>query len=132
MNKFQLLLIAAGMLISHGALASGGVNLGSGPSSAPRVVDETYEFGKSVFKGRVAGAEKIKYCVMVDGEVKKLKRSTAKAYREGSFRDFAVALIDCNAPDRQALTTMDREHVPLVLYYLNKRFKLNLSDQAAG
>ena len=135
MSKFKWISALAMMSVSGIALASGGFS-GAGSSGGigppTRVVDEVYEFGKSVYKGRVKGAEKIKYCVKVDGEVKKLKRSTAKAYKEGPARDFALALIDCESPDRLALTTMPREHVPIVLYYLNKRFKLKLSDDEAS
>ncbi|MEM9620032.1 MAG: hypothetical protein AAF993_00190 [Pseudomonadota bacterium] len=137
MHKFQFLLAGALLLVSGSALSSGGFGGGSpggglSGGAAPRVVDEAYEFGKSVYKGRAQGSEKIDYCVKVDGEVKKLKRSTAKSYRNGPTRDFALALIDCETPDRLALTTMSREHVPLVLYYLNKRYKLDLTDNPPG
>ncbi len=134
MHKFQLLLATAVMLMTGTAMASGGFGgpSGGGFNNAPRQVDEAYEFGKSVYKGRAPGSEKITYCLKVDGEVKKLKRSTAKAYRKGSTQDFAQALIDCDAPDRLALTTMSREHVPLVLYYLNKRFNLDLVNNTPG
>ena len=115
------------------ALASGGFSGGSGGlGTTPRVVDEAYEFGKLIYKGRASGTEKIKYCVLVDGEAKKLKRSTAKPYRKGSSEAFALALVDCKMPERLALTTMNREHVPVLLYYLNKRYKLALTDGAPG
>jgi len=107
---------------------SGGGGFGGGAAPAPRPRDEAYEFGKSVFKGRVKGAEKIKYCVKVDGELKKLKRSTVKSYKAVNVQDFALALFDCEDPERLALTTLPKEHVGVVLYYLNKRFKLDLQD----
>ncbi len=117
------------MLISTGAAASGGLGLPSGSAGAPvRQVDELYEAGKQIYKGRTAGAEKIAYCVKVDGELKKLKRSTIKPFKGGSREDFALALFDCEQPDRLALTSMQRDQVPVVLYYLEKRFRLNLQD----
>ena len=133
MHKYQALAGGLALLACGPVFASGSVS--GGPVSGgyqPRAVDEVYEFGKAVFKGRAEGAEKIKYCVMVDGKAKKLKRSTAKPYRNGPARDFALALVDCSAPERLALTTMAREHVPMVLYYLNKRFKLDLVNEPSG
>lgn len=120
------LAVALVLLLSSNAMASGGVDsFGEVPRDT---VDEAYEFGKAVYKGRIKGTEKIKYCVRQDDEVKKLKRSTAKKYRKGSTQKFALALIDCKMPERLALTTMPREHIPAVLYYLNKRYKLKLED----
>lgn len=133
MHKFKLLLAGVTILVASGAMASGGFSsLGSNGTGGARLVDEVYEYGKSIYKGRADGTEKIKYCVKVDGEVKKLKRSTVKPYRKGLVKDFALALIDCKEPERLALMTMEREHVPVVLYYLNKRYKLKLTDEVSG
>ena len=128
--KFPLWLFSILTLVSGSALASGGFSdLGPPPGGQAPVVDQVYVYGKSIYKGRAEGAEKIKYCVKVDGEVKKLRGSTAKLYRKGPVRDFALALIDCANPERLALTTMSRDHVPVILYYLNKRYRLKLSEE---
>ena len=132
MHKFQLILSALLFVSASSVMASGGFSGGGiGGSAPPRVVDETYERGKSIFKGRADGAEKIKYCVKADGEVKKLKRSTVKPFKNASPQDFALALVDCQAPDRLAVTTMRDHQVQPMLYYLNKRFKLQLGQAAA-
>ncbi|MEM7099418.1 MAG: hypothetical protein AAF541_14235 [Pseudomonadota bacterium] len=129
-NKLILMVLSTTLALPAISFASGGIGGGfSNPGSSPRPPkDEVYEFGKSVYNGRAAGATKIKYCVKVDGELKKLKRKTARAYKSGSVKDFANALYDCKNPDTLALSTVERDHVPLVLYYLNKRFKLDLQD----
>ena len=133
MYKFKLLWMTVAIVTTSSAMASGGFSsLGSNGTGGARLVDEVYEYGKSIYKGRADGAEKIKYCVKVDGEVKKLKRSTARPYRKGLVKDFALALIDCKDPERLALMTMERDHVPVVLYYLNKRYKLKLTDEVSG
>ena len=105
---------------------SGGGNFG-GAAPTPRVVDEAYEYGKAVYLGRSPGAEQIKYCVVVDGEAKKVKRSTLKPYKGVTRQELANALYNCEAADQLALRSVSQEEVPFVLYYLNKRC-LNLSD----
>lgn len=111
-------------------LASGvGGGLGSGvQQSQPRVIDERYEYGKAVFLGREPGTAKIKYCVEHEGEVKKLKRKTLKRFKSGSAGAFANALLVCDQPDSLALRTLKDEQIPFVLYYLNKRYKLDLRN----
>lgn len=137
MYKFRILITFAAAisvsLMSTPTFASGSGGFNNYPSrTVPRQVDEIYEHGKALFKGRVDGAEKIKYCVKVDGEVKKLKRSTVKQYRKSSAEAFAYALVDCADPERLALTTMGREQAQVVLYYLNKRYALDLRNEADG
>ena len=128
----QLAAITAFILHTPAVLASGGVSLpSSGGLSGPganRQIDEVYEFGKQIYKGRAKGATKISYCVENNGELKKLKRGTVKQFKGGNTKEFALALVDCAAPDRLALSTMARDQIPVVLYYLNKRYRLNLQD----
>lgn len=120
------------LLVVDTAVASGGSGFprASGPigPGLQRQVDEIYEFGKAAYKGRIEGTEKIKYCVKHKDKLKKVKRSTVKQFRNGPTLNFARALLDCKQPDRLALTTMEREHVPAVLYYLNKRYRLELEE----
>ncbi len=118
-----------------GAFASGGGGGGySGagsagvPTPAPRQVDEVYEFGKSIYLGRAPGSQKIKYCVKVDGETKKLRGRTLRQYKGSKQVDFANALYNCEAPEERALLKIKREEVAYVLYYLNKRYKLDLQS----
>jgi len=117
----------------HQALASGGGGGysggggGIGPAPAPREVDQVYEYGKSVYLGRSPGSKKISYCVKVDGELKKLRGRNLKSYRGAKQLDFANALYNCKAPDELALAGVDKEEIAYVIYYLNKRYKLDLA-----
>lgn len=132
-SKFvACVLLPAAVLSTSLAYASGG---GGGGSSfprdlpQPRQVDQLYEQGKQIYKGRGQDAVKIKYCVkQQNGKFKKLKGSTAKPFRDGVSIDFASALFDCADHDRLALSTVANDRVPLVLYYLNKRYRLNLQN----
>ena len=122
---FGALLLAGPVIASGGG--SGNIVAPTGPMQE-RKVDERYEYGKAVYLGREPGTTKIPYCVLVDGEPKKLKRRTLKPYRKGSVVDFANALYHCDDPSKLALLSLAKDQVPHVLYYLNKRYRLKLSD----
>ncbi len=118
------------LLLPLQAIASGvagGGFSGIEGTSAPREVDEVYEFGKALYLGRTPDSKKIKYCVKVDGQLKKLGGRVLRPYRGSDQLDFANALYDCNNPEQQALLNINREQVAYVLYYLNKRYKLELT-----
>ena len=122
------------LLFSFGvstAIASGGGGYGGGggsynqPTRPP--VDQTYEVGKSIYKGRRAGAPKIKYCLNVDDEVVPLGRSSARKYKNTSVQAFSESLLDCNSPETNISQSLTRDDFLYVLYYLNKRYRLGLS-----
>ena len=111
------------------AYASGGVGGGYGRSSTPqpqRVVDEAYEYGKAVYKGR-AGAPKQRYCLRGDEKPAKLKRSSLKPYRSTSVRELADSLVLCDMGETSALAALSDDQAIHLIYYLNKRFKLELA-----
>lgn len=126
--KQLTLTLGATLLVASAMGPTASFASGAYSTGGARPVDETYEYGKSVYLGRAKGTEKIKYCVSVDGKPEKLKRKHLKPYKNGSTRAFAEALVDCDNPERLALTTVQPDQVPVVLYYLNKRYKLKLSD----
>lgn len=105
---------------------SGGVGGTAGSTRAPREVDQVYEFGKSLYLGRAPGSKKVNYCVKVNGEPKKLRSRSLRSYKGVKQLDFANALYNCNDPEQLALLELEKEQVAYVLYYLNKRYKLNL------
>lgn len=129
----RAIVLISAVLLSASALASGGYGGGGGYSGGSgfksRPVDQAYEYGKSVYKGRNKAYGKIKYCITSeDGAEKvKLKRGSLKPYKGGTFADLAGNLYNCDAPDtaiKDILSLNDLQHV---LYYLNKRYKLKLS-----
>ena len=71
MKLSQLLLSATFALTSISAFASGGGgggygggSYGGGSSFESPPVDQTYEIGKAIFKGRQTGVSPISYCVI--------------------------------------------------------------------
>ena len=88
--------------------------------------DRNYTRGKSAYLARSEGGAKIKYCVMVDGEAKKLSRSRLKSFDGGSVDSFMYGLVDCANPENLALAQVDRERIPYVVYYLSQRYQVGL------
>ncbi|MEM7219576.1 MAG: hypothetical protein AAF515_14505 [Pseudomonadota bacterium] len=123
-------------LFAGDALASGGYGgpLPERSGSVPhREVDRVYEFGKALYQGR-GGAQKTAYCVKApeaegsdSDKVKRIGRRSLRAWRGSDQNRFANALVDCAAPDQLALRSVDEQQIPFVLYYLNKRYKLDLT-----
>lgn len=128
----RILLAAMLVTLTAPSTQASGIS-GSGPSgggftgSAPREVDQLYEYGKSIYLGRTPGTQKVSYCVKVDGEVKKLRGRHLRNWRGRKQLEFANALYNCKQPERLALIDLEQEQVAYVLYYLNKRYKLELA-----
>lgn len=105
--------------------ASGGGGYGSTPTSV-QSVDQAYEVGKSVYRGKAPGLKKIKYCVDNGTEKVKVKRKNLKSFKNGKARDLAAALYDCDNPDTKIHQILSNADISSVMYYLNKRFRLKL------
>lgn len=132
-SKISSVILGVAIALPLGAFASGGGGGFSGagssaPAPAPREIDEAYEFGKSIYLGRAPGSQKIKYCVKVDGEARKLRGRTLRPYKGTNQIDFANALYSCENPEQRALLKVKKEEVAYVLYYLNKRYNLDLQS----
>ncbi len=132
MNHKRLLILSAIMaaLLSQALYASGrssgGFSNRSDQTPKPRQIDEAYEYGKAIFLGRNPGTKAMKYCLLVDGEAKIINRNNIKRYKGTNQSELANALYDCDEPENLALRAVNKEQIPYVLYYLNKRYKLNL------
>jgi hypothetical protein len=106
--------------------ASGGYSGGNGDRSISRAVDQNYEQGKSIYRGRKAGEPTFEYCILVDGAKVPLKRKSIKAYRNTTYEELAANMYQCDQPEKQIASGLTRDSLLYVLYYLNKRHKLNL------
>jgi len=132
-TTFTFLLLVASLAIPAMADASGSTSSGqrqSGPrlETVARPVDQFYEFGKAVYRGKVGNLGKIKYCVaQPDSDVGgKLRGKTVKPYKSGDANDFANRLYDCDNPDSRIVDLLPKQEMVAVLYYLNKRYKMNM------
>ena len=123
-------LLASGLAFaSGGGGGGGGYSGGFGGGSAPaREIDQNYEIGKSLFKGSSGDFEKVDYCVVSEGEPIKVRSRSLRDYKGGTTNELAEALVNCADTEKNLLDYMDSNSAIYVLYYLNKRYSLNLSS----
>ena len=133
------IVVLVGLFLTNVALAGGMCSSASGgPSVAGSsafngyAVDARYDRkfrrGKLAYAKRDTDGNKIKYCVMINGEPKKLSRSRLESLQGKSVLEFANALVDCNQPDQLALAQVqDKETIPQILYYLTANYGVSLS-----
>jgi len=132
--KLSAIIFSAALALSSGSiLASGGGSYGGGGGGygggqiQQRQVDQTYEVGKAIFKGRQNGVARISYCI-ASGEVKlPVKSKTIKAYKKTTYDELAKNLYNCDKPDSLVANELSKDNLLYVLYYLNKRYSLRLS-----
>jgi len=100
---------------------------GIGSFSRPeRVVDPTYESGKAIYTGRNKSVAKLSYCLRQGDDTVALKRKTIKTFKKSSYSELAKSLYQCDVPDSTIKSQLESKQFLHVLYYLNKRYKLNL------
>ena len=133
--KIDKLLLALLLTFSTSiAFASGGYGGGGGysggSSSAPRATpkDQVYEYGKALYKGRIKAVGKVPMCFKTNEGVVKVKKSTLKPYKASSYQELANQLYLCDQPDQAVSTKLNGKQLGYVIYYLNKRYKLNLTQ----
>jgi len=127
MKYFMILCLT---FFTSAAFASGGGGGGSSYNAPARVIDQNYEAGKNIYNGRSDAYGKLKFCVVdaTTSEKVAIKRATVKPYKGKTVLGFAENLYDCNNPEEQMIQQLDPNDMNLVLYYLNKRYKLKLEN----
>lgn len=135
MQRSVLITLVSALLVGQfsSASASGGYsggggfgNSNGGIDSRSRAVDQNYELGKSIYRGRKAGEPTFEYCIVVEGEKVPLKRKSIKAYKNTTYDELATNMYQCDQPEKQIAAGLTKDSLLYVLYYLNKRHKLNL------
>lgn len=103
------------------AQASGGQHKNSSPS-----VNQYYEDGKAIYKGRKYGSRRIAYCVNVDGEKKKIRARHLRSFVGGTATKLSANLYDCDAPNTLISQNISPDDFNAVLHYLDARYALKL------
>jgi len=115
------------LLISTSTLASGGYDDNSySQPRAPKKIDTVYEYGKSTYSGRINGVA-IQYCIYDGTKSTKVKRRTIKQLKNTSYDTLGSSLHNCGKPEQSMASLLNKQQLNAVAYYLNKRYKLNLS-----
>jgi len=105
MQRLTLTFLASILISAQASLAlasgsfSGGSNTYDNRQLKP--VDQTYETGKAIFKGRKKGEPSLEY-------------------------EFSKNLYQCDKPEQLVAQGLTRDSLLYVLYYLNKRHRLGL------
>ncbi len=130
----KLVFLFAVLSLSAITCASGTVprnvpNFDPGRSQFGRPVDQLYEIGKALFKGRAGNHGKVKFCVAMQGETVggKIRGKSVKPFKNGDAHAFAEHLYNCDDPDKRLTDLMEEPEVFAVLYYLDKRYKMNMT-----
>ena len=142
LNKTVLFLIT--LTLSSAVFAGGMCNSASaGPSLTASTsfsgyavdarTDRKYRMGKLAYAKRDVEGKKIKYCVIADGEAKRVTRSRLKALHGSSVLEFAQSLVLCDQPEQLALMQVaDRSAIPNIIYYLAMNYGVNLTPVSAS
>jgi len=109
------------------ALASGGGGFDQSGFSQKRI-DQQYEAGKSFYKSRQADGSRLEYCIKSNSGLKKLSRGSVKPFKKGPASEFVASLYSCADPNLKIAEAVPDDQGDAILYYLNKRFKLRLSN----
>jgi len=112
---------------ASGSYSSGGYDSGSSSiRSAPKPVDQAYEYGKSIYFGRVQG-KVVSYCINRNNVSSPVKRSSIRTVKGVSYTQLGKLLHNCENTEQVMSSILNKNQLNAVAYYLNKRYKLNLS-----
>jgi len=131
-NKW--IVVCAALVLPELGFASGTVpgnvpNFDPGRSQFGRPVDQLYEIGKALFKGKAGDHGKLKFCVAEKGSDVggKIRGKSVKPFKGGNAHAFADHIYNCDNPEQRLPTLMDEPEVFAVLYYLDKRYKMKMT-----
>ncbi len=132
MQRFLLLATTLLAMFAQSTLSfasgghSGGFNSGRDANKQARQVDQVYETGKAIFNGRAKGEPSLQYCVAVGGQKIPVQKKSLKTFKNSSFNEFAESLYLCDQPEKPVSDSLTRDSLLYVVYYLDKRHKLDL------
>lgn len=120
--------LSCGNVFASGSRDSGSYSRPSTSSSSR--VNVTYEQGKALFKGRDRRYGKVKYCVTAanGSGLEKVRKRSLKPYAGRSAKLLVDNLYNCDQPDQKIQNLLGSTNTATVVYYLNKRHKLRLTN----
>ena len=126
---------------SYATLMPGGSPTGLGGahnkntrSMAP--IDKKFKQGKLIYKGMDKKIGKQKWCLKVEGELVKLNIfnlwKTYKLFRGVTTDYFVDNFYVCERPENTAYQLIGKQNMRRVVYYLDRRFKLYLTERSSA
>ncbi len=133
-TAINLIVLCAALILPGLGSASGTVP-GNAPNFDPRrsqfgrPVDQLYEIGKALYKGRTGDHGKLKFCVAEKGADvgPKIRGKSVKPFKGGNAHAFADHIYNCDDPEQRLTKLMGEPEVFAVLYYLDKRYKMKMT-----
>lgn len=127
-------LLVVTLMVSTSVFASTGGGYGGGGYSSGKPIDQYYEAGKSIYSGRSKAYRKLKICVhdKESDEKVRIKSKYMKPFRGSDIVAFSEHLYNCKMPEQSIYEILAPNDLNLVLYYLNKRYKLALTKDVPG
>lgn len=111
-------------LFASGGYSGSGQGGSYGSTTSEKKVDQAYENGKAIYKGR---SKNVSYCI-VDGSASvAVKRSTIKQLKGAKYADVGERLHNCENTKETMSMLLKEYELNSVIYYLNKRYRLNLT-----
>lgn len=126
-QTFVALAVTSLITFSGATFASGGGGFDTSGFSSQRV-DQLYEEGKSYYRARQADGTQLEYCVKKGSDLNKLSRRSVRSFKRGSAAAFIDSLYSCSDASAKIADLVPDDQGQAILYYLNKRFKLRLSN----
>ena len=133
MSYRKIILAVTASLFSLTAFASGSYSGGSSSGGSgsgysvprPKPVDQAYEYGKSIYFGRIEG-KTVSYCINKENVSSPVKRSSIKIAKGVTYTQLGELLHNCENPTQNMSTLLNKNQLNAVAYYLNKRYRLKL------
>jgi len=99
-------------------------------------VDKKFNQGKLIYKGMDKKVGKQKWCLKVEDELVKLNIfnlwKTYKLFRGVTTDYFVDSFYVCDRPENTAYELIGKQNMQRVVYYLDRRFKLYLTERSAA
>ena len=125
----------------HATLMPGGSPTGLGGASnrntrSMGVKDKKFTQGKLIYKGMDKKLGKLKWCLKVDSKLVKLNIfnlwKTYKLFKGVTTDYFVDNFYVCDEPDNTAYELIGKQNMRRVVYYLDRRFKLYLTNRSSA
>ncbi|MBX2869125.1 MAG: hypothetical protein KTR18_10645 [Acidiferrobacterales bacterium] len=124
--KNTLMTLATVLLFAASATAFSSGTESYGTAYKTKKVDQLYEKGKASYYAKDTNGQRLRYCVKTDENVQKVSRKSLKTFAGTSETELTNNLVSCDSPDSKITSIVDSEQVSAMVYYLNKRYRLNL------
>ena len=143
MHRNFLLALFIPLLMTSTSYGDLGTGLGTGLQGASNETtrpmgtkDPKFQQGLSRYKGLDKSLGKLPWCLKVDDQLVKLNIfnvwKTYGRFKGVTTNHFVDSLYICDRPEKTAYEFIGKQHMRAIVYYLDRRFKLYLTERASA